>query len=345
MKICVISTGVFKIPVAGYAGLEHLAWQIAAGLAARGHAVSVVAPDGSSCPNCELIPIGPEGHGNEKESYKKYWKRLPEFDCIIDHSWNKWAYILKAEGKLKAPILGVTHAPINTMYATLPPVDRPCFVCISQDQADHFKALHGRQARVAYNGVDSAFYRPLGVKRSDRFLFLARFSTIKGPDIAVEVCKRAGVGLDLVGDYSITQEPDYLAKVQAACDGRQIRMVGPQTRGSCVWWLSQAYALLHPNLRFREPFGLAPVEAMCCECPVIAWDYGAMRETVNHGYSGWLVNSMEEMVAAVKNLESLAAVKEEHRPLCRRQGMTFSVDRMISRYEELCNEAVNTGGW
>ena len=47
MKILVISTPIFITPVRGYAGLEVIAWEIARGLAAKGHQVSLAAPDGS----------------------------------------------------------------------------------------------------------------------------------------------------------------------------------------------------------------------------------------------------------------------------------------------------------
>ena len=183
MRICIISTCVFKIPVAGYSGLEHLAWLIAKGLAEKGHEVSVVAPEGSSCPGAKIIAAGPERTWDEKTSFGNYWKELLTQDAIIDHSWLKHSYLLKGEGTLKCPVLGVMHAPVNTMYQSLPPnVEKPCFVCISQDQANHFNALFApAEARVAYNGIDLDFYKPLNIPRSDRFLFLARFSSVSLP--------------------------------------------------------------------------------------------------------------------------------------------------------------------
>lgn len=341
MRIIVVSTSVFKIPVSGYSGLEHLAYLQAKGLAERGHEVAIVAPEGSTCEGCHIIPTGPAGQWDERTTYGKYWQILPDADVIIDNSWNKWSYILKQEGHLKAPVLGVMHAPVNTMYQSPPPVDKPCVVCISQDQANHWEALHSRKAEVCYNGVDPEFYKPLGIPRSNRFLFLARFSTIKGPHISQEVCRTANVGLDLVGDTSITNEPDYLKHCQSLCDGKQIRMVGPATRSECVYWFSQAKAMLHPNQRFREPFGLAPVEAMMCGTPVIAWDYGACRETIKHGETGFLVKSQNDMVELVKS----GAVETINRERCREWALQFSVEAMVSRYENLCQKAVDTGGW
>jgi glycosyltransferase involved in cell wall biosynthesis len=345
VRIAVISSSVFAVPLGGYGGLEQIAYYCARGLAAKGHDVTLFAPEGSHCEGAKVFETGKPGQWDEKWVFKGYWPELMGQDCIISHDWQKWVYTLKTEGVLKAPVLGVMHAPVNTMYATLPPnVDRPCFVCISQDQANHFQALHSRAARVCYNGIDLDFYQPMGVPRSDRFLFLARFSSIKGADLAVEACIRAEVGLDLVGDVSITHEPGYLEQVKARCDGKQIRFIGPQARGETVWWFSQAKALLHPNQRFREPLGLAPLEAMACSCPVIAWRYGAMSETVDHGRSGMLVDSLDQMVEAIKAFpwgydEAIL------RANCREWASQFSIERMVNRYHDLCIEAVEGGGW
>lgn len=370
MKIAVISSTVFAVPPPGYSGLEQLAWQHAEGLAGKGHEVAIIAPEGSRCDRATVIPCGPPGGWDERRAFQHYQEVLPQFDVIVDHSWQKWALMMKAEGRLRSPVLSVCHAPINTMFQSLPPVEKPCFVCISKDQAAHFAGLFSREAKVAYNGIDLDFYKPTGSPRSKRFLFLARFSTIKGPDLAIDACRKAGVGLDLVGDTQITGEPEFLRQCMDKCDATpegvksefvlrkiepgfdhdkhwnsRIRMAGPATRGECVWWFSQAHCMLHPNQRFREPFGLAPVEAMACGCPVIAWDNGAMRETVNPKATGWLVRSMDELVWVINDVANSIVGVEQMRSRCREWASQFSVGRMIDRYEQLCQEAVESGGW
>lgn len=357
MRICVISTPVFSLPCSGYSGLEVIAWEQAKGLAKLGHQVALVAPEGSWCPGVQIIPNGPAGRIDEHASYQLYWKFLPQFDVVVDHSWSKFSYLLKQEGVLKAPVLGVCHAPINTMYQQLPTVPKPCMVCISQDQANHFQALFNRKAEVCYNGIDLDTYKPLNLPRSNRFLFLARFSSIKGPDIAIEACKKAGVGLDLVGDTTITNEPELLARCQAMADGDQIRIIGNQPRGNCVWWFSQAHALIHANMRFREPFGLAPVEAMACGCPVACFDNGAMRETVKQGRTGVICQEVEEFSYTIESMKDKVVViagdkkarnwwhNPDMRKECQEHASQFTVDRMALRMGSLCQLALDKGGW
>jgi glycosyltransferase involved in cell wall biosynthesis len=99
--------------------------------------------------------------------------------------------------------------------------------------------------------------------------------------------------------------------------------------------------MLHLTKLYREPFGLAPVEAMACGCPVIAWDRGAMRETIKHGETGFVVRSMEEVVELIRS----GAVHSIKRERCREWAQQFSVSNMVARVEELCVEATTTGGW
>jgi glycosyltransferase involved in cell wall biosynthesis len=316
-----------------------LAWLIAKGLDELGHEVVLIAPKGSKAPGNVTIHETTEREP-ERQAYGGYWQKLPQYDCIIDHSWEKWSYILKIEGRLKAPIMGVLHAPVKTMYQTPPPVDKPCMVAISKDQATSVEEHLKCQSRVAYNGCDVDYYKPTGIARRNRYLFLARMSTIKGPDIAVAVAKKCRVGLDVVGDDQLTGEPTLVSHVKHECTiSPNILYVGPQTRQACVSWFNGNKALLHPNKTFREPFGLAPVEAQLCGMPVIAWDNGAMRETVKHGETGFLVNSQQEM----EELVAKNAVADISSDRCREWASQFSYMNMISRYEELCKEAIEAG--
>lgn len=386
MKIGIISTTVFKIPIQGYGGLEAVAWERAKGLAKKGHEVTLFAPDGSTCPGCNVIEFGPEQRINEQHAYagfpeikegdkvlrqafRGYWPELLKQDLIIDDSWAKWSYLLKQEGRLKAPILGVMHAPVNTMFQSPPPVEKPCIVCISEDQRQHYEALFSpHKAKVALHGIDLDFYKPLDIPRSKRFLFLARFSQVKCPDLAIQACRQAGVGLDLVGDTKLTGEAEYLESIKGMCDGvgsrvgqpsirwkedeaeKAICIMGPASRGETVWWFSQAHCMVHPIARFREPFGLAPVEAQACGCPVIAWNYGAMRETIKHGETGWLCNSQEELIALISecspDCQGQVIEARGMRKRCREWVESkFSLQRFVDRWETLCQEAIEGGGW
>lgn len=339
MKICVISTTVLPCPPPGYSGLEMVAWQQANELAKLGHQVLLVAPQGSVAPDgVELHQTTLREH--ESQAYSGYWNRLLEYDAIIDNSWEKWSYVLKMEGRLAAPILGVLHAPAHTMYNSAPPVQYPCLVSISNDQGVAASECWGVSTRTAYNGIDLDFYKPSSEPRIDNLLFLARISKIKGPHIAIDVARKCRMPLDVVGDDTLTQEPQYKQQVYSKCT-HNIVYHGGKNREECVRFFNTRSCLLHMNLHFREPFGLAPVEAQACGMPVIAFDNGAMREVLNGAETAFLVKTQEEVEMIVNNKAYLQIDPAR----CREWASQFSVQNMAKRYESLIIEAIETGGW
>jgi glycosyltransferase involved in cell wall biosynthesis len=69
---------------------------------------------------------------------------------------------------------------------------------------------------------------------------------------------------------------------------------------------------------------------MACGTPVIAYPYGSVPEIVDHGMTGYLVNSEDEAVAAIPLLERLSreAIRE-------RFEARFSSRRMANDYVAL----------
>ncbi len=363
MKILNISTTAIPCPPTGYAGLEQLAWQIADGLALKGHQSDLVAPTGSHFPNGTLFNVGPPTI-DEKLAWFNYRHLLRDYDVVIDHSWQKWSYVTKNDENLEVPIIGVWHGMFHASVQSAAPCEYPCFVCISEDHRDAYREIWPSDPipKVIYNGVDPDFYNDISfVDRGKRFLFLARFSPEKGADIAISACRQVGVGLDLVGDTSLIADPKFLkhcvdqADVVLNCGelnkgeidptrDDQIVIHGSATRGECAVWFNKAKALIHPIKRFREPFGLAPVEAQLCGCPVISWDNGALCETLRAEYPNFLVSTEKELVDAVDDLEE-TQIADSCSLKLRKHASRFSYANMIDNYEQACYQAIKGEVW
>ncbi len=99
-------------------------------------------------------------------------------------------------------------------------------------------------------------------------------------------------------------------------------------------FLGGARALLFP-IDWPEPFGLAMIEAMACGTPVIAWGEGSVPEVVDHGISGYIVDSLDQAVAAVGQLGSL-----DRRAVRRYFERRFAVERMARDYSKLYESLV-----
>src|SRR4029079_2588953 len=94
--------------------------------------------------------------------------------------------------------------------------------------------------------------------------------------------------------------------------------------------LSIADLFLLPSA--QESFGLAALEAMACEVPVIASEVGGLPEVIEHGVTGFLhpLDDEDGMVAiAVALLKDPARHRAVAQAACRRVREHFSVERVV----------------
>jgi glycosyltransferase involved in cell wall biosynthesis len=76
--------------------------------------------------------------------------------------------------------------------------------------------------------------------------------------------------------------------------------------------------------------GFRSWEALACGTPVIASNRGSMPELIDHGVTGFLVDSVDEAVDAI------GRINEIDRAACRAASTArFTVDRMADRYLDL----------
>jgi glycosyltransferase involved in cell wall biosynthesis len=98
-------------------------------------------------------------------------------------------------------------------------------------------------------------------------------------------------------------------------------------------FLGKARALLFP-IDWPEPFGMVMIEAMAAGTPVVAYRCGSVMEVVEHGLTGFIVDSQDEAVAALGMLGELDSRKIRTRFVER-----FSSERMAHDYVELYRKA------
>ncbi|TGT57814.1 glycosyltransferase, partial [bacterium M00.F.Ca.ET.159.01.1.1] len=79
-------------------------------------------------------------------------------------------------------------------------------------------------------------------------------------------------------------------EIETLIDGDRIDYVGEIAEDEKAAFLGNAAGLLFP-IDWPEPFGLAPIEAMACGTPVIAWNCGALPEIIDQGVTGFVVDT------------------------------------------------------
>ena len=91
-------------------------------------------------------------------------------------------------------------------------------------------------------------------------------------------------------------------------DNPNVEFVGEIGERDKADFLGAAASLLFP-IDWPEPFGLVMIEAMACGTPVIAYRRGSVPEIIEDNVSGFVVDTIEDAVAAVRRIEELDRVK------------------------------------
>lgn len=172
--------------------------------------------------------------------------------------------------------------------------------------------------------------RPLG--KQDYLMYLGRLNDDKGVAIAVDVAKRVGRPILLVGPGDATRF------LNGNPHARHIPAVGRHDRRKL---LAEAGGLLCPT-QYIEPFGNIAIEAAASGTPVISTDWGGFTETVLHGHTGYRCRTMEQFVWAASNLHRIDPAA------CRQWAVqNYSLARAARMYDEYFRGLLhlNHRGW
>ncbi|HEV7472520.1 MAG TPA: N-acetyl-alpha-D-glucosaminyl L-malate synthase BshA [Pyrinomonadaceae bacterium] len=165
---------------------------------------------------------------------------------------------------------------------------------------------------------------------------VSNFRPVKRPVDCVEILARVtGQGINtrlvMVGDGSERTNCEHRARCLGVYD--KCDFVGKQP--NIVEYLSAADVLLLPSE--QESFGLAALEAMACEVPVIASRVGGLPEVVTDGETGFLseVGDVEKMAKDAALLLTDDARRREMGKRAREFAVTnYRTDIIIPRYIE-----------
>jgi glycosyltransferase involved in cell wall biosynthesis len=334
VRIAEIAPPWTSVPPPSYGGIELIVSQLADGLSARGHEVTLFASGGSRTLGRLVSPLPePPPLDNIGDVWDDAFHSLQSYlatdgaDIVHDHSTALGSSLGALVGE-SPPVVHTVHGPLHDRarrhYRLIQ--DAVHLVAISESQRRLAPEI--RFAGVVHNAVDLQEY-PETTRKEDFLLFVGRTSREKGPEVAVEVARRAGLPLVMVVKKAAPEERDHWDRHVAPLLNGDVEVLEDVNHERKVDLFGRARATLFP-IRWEEPFGLVMIESMACGTPVLAFPRGAAPEVVGQGVSGFLCRDADEMVRLVALVEELAP--ERCRAWVKER---FSSNTMVAGYEEI----------
>jgi glycosyltransferase involved in cell wall biosynthesis len=220
---------------------------------------------------------------------------------------------------------------IDTLLARIRDWDRRTadrvthFVAISNTVHDRIRDCYNREAAVIYPPVDTDFYTPSNDPREDFYLVVSALAPYKRFDLAIDACTKLGKKLIVIGSGQ------HAAKLKATA-GANVSFLGWQPDEVIRDHLRRAKALLFPG---EEDFGIVPLEAQACGCPVIGFARGGLTETVrplgNANEPTGVFFTEQTVEAVCEAIERFERAADRFDPrAARRQAVLFRKERFES---------------
>jgi glycosyltransferase involved in cell wall biosynthesis len=308
MRIAQVAPLAESVPPKLYGGTERVVSWLTEDLVELGHNVTLFA-SGDSVTRGRLVAVWPRALrlGEPRVdpivaqtiSLQRVCEQAAEFEIVHFHI--DWVH-LPLLRTLQVPFLTTLHGRLDVpgftvLIGTFP--DAP-FVSISESQ--RIPLSNANWAGTVYHGMPPDLLSPC-YEAEGYLAFLGRICPEKGVEAAIRIAQQTNMPLRISAKVPRDFSRYFQEKVAPQLD-EQIRFVGELGDEEKQQFLGKAAAVLFP-IEWPEPFGLVMIESMACGTPVIAFRRGSVPEIVEHGTSGFVVDSESEAVAAVARIGDL----------------------------------------
>lgn len=334
LRIAMVAPLFESVPPRLYGGTERVVSYLTEELVRQGHDVTLFA-SGDSVTAARLFPLCERGLRLDRDCVDSLARHMILLDVVAEAATD-FEIIHFNIDYLHFPLTRRLALPaVNTIHGRLDIPDLlPLYrrfsdlAQVSISDAQRRPLPWANWAATIHHGLPPDLYgfRP----GSGAYLaFLGRMSPEKRPDRAIEIARRAGLPLRMAAKVDKADQPYFDECIRPLVKPPAVEFVGEIGEADKNAFLGEALALLFP-IDWPEPFGLTMIESMACGTPVIAFPGGSVPEVVRNGVNGYVVNDVDEAVAAV------AKCHDFDRHACRRDfERRFTVERMARDYVEV----------
>lgn len=331
LRIAQVAPLAETVPPKTYGGTERVVSWLTEELVALGHDVTLFASGDSqtaarleACVPTGLRLAGIQDHiASHLTMIERVRRMRSAFDIVHFHiDLLQFPHMQEFDGACLTTLHGRLDLPDNRpVYETFPAMP---LVSISQTQRVGMPAGMNWLATI-HHGLPQHVC-PFSPQPKGYLAFLGRLSPEKRPDRAIAIATAAGVPLKIAAKIDRKDREYFDDVVKPLLDHPLVEFIGEIGEDQKAEFLGGAAALLFP-IDWPEPFGLVMIEAMSCGTPVIAWNNGSAPGVIDDGQSGFVVDSINDAVAAVH-----AALRLPRREIRRRFEERFTAKRMAEQY-------------
>ncbi len=313
MRIAQVAPLYESVPPKYYGGTERIVSYLTEELVRQGHEVTLFA-SGDSKTGARLVAACPRSLRTDTRCVdqmahhvlmmERVLQRADAFDLVHFHidylhfpvsRRRAYAHVTTLHGRLDLPDL----VPLYREFRDMP--------VVSISDAQREPLFWADWQATVYHGLPPGLFR-FRAQAGTYLAFLGRISPEKRVDRAIEIARRAGMPLKIAAKVDRVDRDYFEGVVKPLLRDPRIEFLGEIGDREKDAFLGGAYALLFP-IDWPEPFGLVMIEALACGTPVIAWRRGSVPEVMEPGRTGFVVESLEEAVEAVRRVPQLSRVR------------------------------------
>ncbi len=203
--------------------------------------------------------------------------------------------------------------------------------------------------RVIYNFIDFERFKKLNKDHFKKAIapdgekiiaHTSNFRKVKRAEDVIlafeKIYKKVPSKLLMIGDGPERSKLENLCRQIGLCD--EIRFLGKQNAVEELLAISDLFMLPSSN----ESFGLAALEAMACQIPVVSTNVGGIPEVNIHGKTGFMCE-VGDIDAMASHAISLLSNPEMHEQFCHNaltRASEFDIDQILPQYEAYYEEVL-----